>query len=485
MTRSPIDTWNGRTNFATGDVVVSDHLEPPAKLKTLIHEWAHIALAHDARHVARRDLQEVEAESVASLVCTTIGIDSAEYSVPYLAMWAGGDPQLLHDTAQTVLSATAEMVDTLEQELSIDLTPDLTANIDVTAPTSLFPTPERPQLTLVQAPPTPLLDAATGVVATVMAGLADESDRQQLLDGLDRVDDHLVTVASLCAAAGVDAATTTTLLVDHGAHPDAVYRALTEPVGDYLGEHPAEALFSNAPPPATRHTTREQGPRPEVMDRLSAFDIELLAHTPLERPDHQATAAKTLAAIGVTANEAVEILQHLGLDTNTATATIALRHYDPATKAMTSLWPDPPTTLSPATTTPDEPRPTQSGQVDIGEAMLTIVTSVAATGDPGRLAALADALGFEHYEAITVWAAADVELPVAAAAAMQRRNGDTSATLDDLTAGWNAPVDWAAQLPTPSTGHTAPPSTISAAHAILQSWNAAATPPPPPVRQLT
>lgn len=90
---------------------MSDHLEPPARLKTLIHEWAHISLGHDKRLTDRRDLQEIEAESTAFLLCATIGVDSATYSGPNLASRAKGDPQLLGQTAQTVLASTAKMID--------------------------------------------------------------------------------------------------------------------------------------------------------------------------------------------------------------------------------------------------------------------------------------------------------------------------------------------------------------------------------------
>src|SRR6266545_3823539 len=47
VTRSPVETWNGRTDFTASHVAVADQLPPPARLKTLIHEWAHIALRHD------------------------------------------------------------------------------------------------------------------------------------------------------------------------------------------------------------------------------------------------------------------------------------------------------------------------------------------------------------------------------------------------------------------------------------------------------
>src|SRR5215216_3658302 len=53
VTRSPVETWNGRTHFADRTVEVSDHREPPAALKTLLHEWAHMVLAHDDRLASR------------------------------------------------------------------------------------------------------------------------------------------------------------------------------------------------------------------------------------------------------------------------------------------------------------------------------------------------------------------------------------------------------------------------------------------------
>ena len=43
--RSPVETWNGRTHFDRRPRRRLDHLEPPARLKTLLHEWAHVDAA--------------------------------------------------------------------------------------------------------------------------------------------------------------------------------------------------------------------------------------------------------------------------------------------------------------------------------------------------------------------------------------------------------------------------------------------------------
>jgi DNA primase len=62
-------------------------------LKTLAHELGHVRL-HDPGQEDRttrncRGVAEVEAESVAYLVCAHVGVETGEYSFPYVAGWAG------------------------------------------------------------------------------------------------------------------------------------------------------------------------------------------------------------------------------------------------------------------------------------------------------------------------------------------------------------------------------------------------------------
>ncbi len=120
------ESWNGRTDFTNFEVRVQDDLDPPQRLKTLAHEWAHVQLGHaDVGAGARRHVAEVEAESVAFLVMGTVGIDAAGYTIPYVTGWAGrGGAELVHATADRVLAATAKMVDRLEARLDLTLTPD-------------------------------------------------------------------------------------------------------------------------------------------------------------------------------------------------------------------------------------------------------------------------------------------------------------------------------------------------------------------------
>ena len=61
-------------------------------IKTTVHEIAHAILhAKDAEQAdAARHVKEVQAESVAYVVCNALGLDTSEYSFGYVAGWAEG-----------------------------------------------------------------------------------------------------------------------------------------------------------------------------------------------------------------------------------------------------------------------------------------------------------------------------------------------------------------------------------------------------------
>ena len=63
-----------------------------------MHERAHILLGHVdsvATYQICRSPCEVKVESAAYLVCTQLGIDVGDYSLPYVARWADGDVELI------------------------------------------------------------------------------------------------------------------------------------------------------------------------------------------------------------------------------------------------------------------------------------------------------------------------------------------------------------------------------------------------------
>ena len=103
---------NGDVSFTDRVVRVRPGLAPAQAVKTLAHELGHVRL-HDPRSgaaVLPRDVAEVEAESVAFLVTGAHGIDSGEYTIPYVAGWAGGKAGMVLATAERVLSTASAIL---------------------------------------------------------------------------------------------------------------------------------------------------------------------------------------------------------------------------------------------------------------------------------------------------------------------------------------------------------------------------------------
>ncbi len=116
---------NGITDWQQRDVVVRASLPGAQRFKTAVHELAHIRL-HEPNTDGRpscRGIVEVEAESVAYLVCAGLGIDSAGYSLPYVASWSGGDITKVSATANRVIGCAGQVLTQLEQERRLEREP--------------------------------------------------------------------------------------------------------------------------------------------------------------------------------------------------------------------------------------------------------------------------------------------------------------------------------------------------------------------------
>ncbi|HEX2174077.1 MAG TPA: hypothetical protein VHH12_16725 [Mycobacterium sp.] len=101
---------NGTTNFATGTVTIAADLSAAQATKTLAHEVAHTAMHNGTEYATGcRGQAEIEAESVAYIVCQVAGLTTATYSFGYVAHWAGGDPNAIRQTADRVI-ATARAI---------------------------------------------------------------------------------------------------------------------------------------------------------------------------------------------------------------------------------------------------------------------------------------------------------------------------------------------------------------------------------------
>lgn len=107
---------NGWTAPLEKLVVIDQALEPAQAVKTLAHELGHIRANHAGRFPdysvdrACRGAAEVEAESIAYIVTSHLGMKPDDYSVPYVAGWAD-DLDVLRHHMSTVVTASQWMGD--------------------------------------------------------------------------------------------------------------------------------------------------------------------------------------------------------------------------------------------------------------------------------------------------------------------------------------------------------------------------------------
>jgi hypothetical protein len=103
----------GVTDHHNRTVVVRDDVAPAQQAKTTAHELAHVLL-HGGDRRPDRVVCEVEAESVAYLVCGTSGLPTDAYSLGYVAGWAGGDLDTVRATAERVTACAGRILDALD-----------------------------------------------------------------------------------------------------------------------------------------------------------------------------------------------------------------------------------------------------------------------------------------------------------------------------------------------------------------------------------
>lgn len=122
--RARLSGPNGVTNPTTRTVVVDVRLEPAQRTKTTVHELAHVLMHSGTDSFECRGRVEVEAESVAFVVCRAAGLDPSAYSVPYVAGWAHDteDPaRTLLVTAETIVRASRRILSRIDQTQAFPL----------------------------------------------------------------------------------------------------------------------------------------------------------------------------------------------------------------------------------------------------------------------------------------------------------------------------------------------------------------------------
>jgi hypothetical protein len=116
---------NGDTDHSAGLIRVAANNDEAQQVKTLAHETGH-ALLHGPEVTSTRDLarglKELEAESVAYVICQALGMESGDYSFGYVVGWSGGSEQAIEGikaSATRIQRGAAAVLKTFESEAPV------------------------------------------------------------------------------------------------------------------------------------------------------------------------------------------------------------------------------------------------------------------------------------------------------------------------------------------------------------------------------
>lgn len=114
---------HGYYHNAQKEIVIKNGMSESQTLKTIVHEISH-AILHDRDwmeaqgEIKDQMTREVEAESVAFMVCQGLHLDTSDYSFPYIAGWSSGrDMKELRTSMDTIRHTAGELATYIEEEL--------------------------------------------------------------------------------------------------------------------------------------------------------------------------------------------------------------------------------------------------------------------------------------------------------------------------------------------------------------------------------
>lgn len=132
----PLGAAKGVCSFSDHMIVVKAGMSEQHTLKTMIHEVTHAkfhspdklaaAVDENGKGLSRNEI-EVQAECTAFVVCDHFGLDTSDYSIPYIMSW-GEDKKLtpLTNSLDAILKASNEVIDQMETHLWVDMGIDKT-----------------------------------------------------------------------------------------------------------------------------------------------------------------------------------------------------------------------------------------------------------------------------------------------------------------------------------------------------------------------
>lgn len=112
-------------NDGAPKIVIDSSLSEIQTVKTLIHEIAHSRL-HSSKSTEKsekkktRDQRELEAESVAFIVCSYFNLDTSDYSFPYILSWSSERfREILKDSMSDIQKVSSYIIEKTTESMSL------------------------------------------------------------------------------------------------------------------------------------------------------------------------------------------------------------------------------------------------------------------------------------------------------------------------------------------------------------------------------
>lgn len=125
---------NGYFSNVDNSIHIQEGMSQAQTIKTLIHELAHSRI-HNAKALKDREVtraeKEVEAESVAFIVCDHLGLDSSDYSFGYVSVWSKGKTlEELKECADVIKKSSGELINDITEKLEAISSKEVSVNLN-------------------------------------------------------------------------------------------------------------------------------------------------------------------------------------------------------------------------------------------------------------------------------------------------------------------------------------------------------------------
>ena len=114
---------NGYYHLEDKEIHIKEGMSQQQTIKTIIHEISH-SILHDKDNGIEKEClpdtrtKEVEAESIAYVVCNNMGLDTSEYSFGYIASWSSNKKiEELKNSMNTIRETSNRLINEIEESI--------------------------------------------------------------------------------------------------------------------------------------------------------------------------------------------------------------------------------------------------------------------------------------------------------------------------------------------------------------------------------